>query len=389
MKAAGSVPVELYHLERITAILDTPAMVGVRKQFLGIDFGDADPLHKVESLRSEVAETQKRLEGLQTGGDTFCYWMLFYFDMTKNIAKDWVVIRRGDYPLYDVHTWEILPGDSLVRKIFDEGIGQAEAVIVVISEYSINKPWVREELDVCTVRKIEEGIRLIPVVIGNIERHQIPTSLRVTVWQRISNLDEYDAELSRIVSVIYGRREKPPIGRQPEYTRSDLGVVPELSPADSIVLKLCCEMEIEGGARKAFVDPPTVIYEGAERMDLHQEQIVESMEILDGRGYLRATHTMGSKVPYALSVTNFGFDEYARTYMPGYDSLIRAAGLQIVNHGEHLANAIAEAVDAPIVIVEHILETFEARGFAKFARETGPLYISRVSPELRRWLEED
>jgi hypothetical protein len=96
------VPVELYHLERITAILDTPAMVGVRKQFLGIDFGDADLLHKVESLRSEVAETQKRLEGLQTGGDTFCYWMLYYFDMTKNIAKDWVVIRRGDYPLYDV-----------------------------------------------------------------------------------------------------------------------------------------------------------------------------------------------------------------------------------------------------------------------------------------------
>lgn len=102
MNAAGSVPVELYHLERITSILDTPAMVGVRKQFLGIDFGDADLLREVESLRSEVAETQKRLEGLQTGGDTFCYWMLYYFDMTKSIAKDWVVIRRGDYPLYDV-----------------------------------------------------------------------------------------------------------------------------------------------------------------------------------------------------------------------------------------------------------------------------------------------
>jgi hypothetical protein len=51
-----------------------------------------------------------------------------------------------------VDRWEILPGDSLVRKIFDEGIGQAEAVIVVISEDGINKPWVREELDVSTVR---------------------------------------------------------------------------------------------------------------------------------------------------------------------------------------------------------------------------------------------
>src|SRR5215207_9497571 len=74
-----------------------------------------------------------------------------------------------------VDTWEILPGDSLVRKIFDEGIGEAEAVIVVISEHSINKPWVREELDVSTVRSIEDGIKLIPVVIGDVESHQIPT----------------------------------------------------------------------------------------------------------------------------------------------------------------------------------------------------------------------
>ncbi len=32
--------VELFHLERLTAILDTPAMAEVRKQFLGIDFDD-------------------------------------------------------------------------------------------------------------------------------------------------------------------------------------------------------------------------------------------------------------------------------------------------------------------------------------------------------------
>jgi hypothetical protein len=101
-KAAGSVPVELYHLDRIAAILDTPAMAGVRKQFLGIDFGDADLLHEVESLKSEVAQAQKHLEGLQTGGDTFCYWMLYHFDMTKALARYFVVIRRGDHPLYDV-----------------------------------------------------------------------------------------------------------------------------------------------------------------------------------------------------------------------------------------------------------------------------------------------
>jgi hypothetical protein len=284
-----------------------------------------------------------------------------------------------------VDQWEILPGDSLVRKIFDEGIGHADAVIVVISEFSINKRWVREELDVSTVRKIEDGIKLIPVVIGDVEKHQIPTSLRATVWEQIDNLGEYEAQMSRIVDAIYDRRKKPPLGPQPEYTRADLGVVPELTPSDSVVLKLCCELEIEGGEREELLDPQKVI-EAAEGMGLHQEQIVESMEILDGRGYLKATHTMGSTVPYGLGVTTFGFDEYARTYMPGYNRLTREIGHQIVNHEVRSVSSIAEGVDAPIVIVEHILEMFEANGFVSFFRETGPLHISRVSPEMKRWL---
>jgi hypothetical protein len=36
--------VELYHLERLTTILDSPAMAGVRKQFLGIDYDEASTL---------------------------------------------------------------------------------------------------------------------------------------------------------------------------------------------------------------------------------------------------------------------------------------------------------------------------------------------------------
>lgn len=127
-KAAGSVPVELYHLERITAILDTPAMVGVRKQFLSIDFGEADLLTEVEALRGEVAQTQKHLEGLQTGGDTFCYWMLYHFDVAKSIAQQWVVIRRGDYPLYDVQIriMDMDAGKDVVR----ESLGEINAPAV-------------------------------------------------------------------------------------------------------------------------------------------------------------------------------------------------------------------------------------------------------------------
>jgi hypothetical protein len=84
LMGAVSRPLELYHLERVTAVLDQPRLGPVRRQF-GLE---ADPGY--------------HLEALQTGGDTYAYVMLYDFDMAANIAQQFVVIRKGEYPLYDL-----------------------------------------------------------------------------------------------------------------------------------------------------------------------------------------------------------------------------------------------------------------------------------------------
>ena len=61
----------------------------------------------------------------------------------------------------------MLPGDSLVDKIFGEGIKDAKAVIVVLSNFSVEKPWVREELNAAFVKRINNGSKLIPIVIDD------------------------------------------------------------------------------------------------------------------------------------------------------------------------------------------------------------------------------
>lgn len=101
-KAAGTVGVALFHLEKITAILDQPEMAGIRKQFLGIDFTEEALRQEVASAKDAVLAFTKHLEGVHTGGNTFCYWMLYNFDLSQNIARDFVIIRQGEYPLYDV-----------------------------------------------------------------------------------------------------------------------------------------------------------------------------------------------------------------------------------------------------------------------------------------------
>lgn len=108
-----------------------------------------------------------------------------------------------------VDVWEMLPGDSLVDKIFDEGIKNAQAMIVVLSNQSIEKRWVREELNLGFINRLSGRCKIIPVVIDDCD---IPEALRSTIWQKIPDLDSYETEFSRILDAIYGRTRRPPLG---------------------------------------------------------------------------------------------------------------------------------------------------------------------------------
>ena len=90
------VPLDLLHIEHLTAVLDRPDMENVRTQFLG-EFG---PAASVKA--SAFGDAMRRLEGLQTGGDSVCYWMLYHFDLDTSVAQQFAVIRLGAFPLYDV-----------------------------------------------------------------------------------------------------------------------------------------------------------------------------------------------------------------------------------------------------------------------------------------------
>jgi TIR domain len=79
--------------------------------------------------------------------------------------------------------WEMLPGDSLVEKIFEEGLKEASAIIIVLSGNSVNKPWVKEELNASIMSKLNKGSKIIPVVLDDSD---VPESLKSTLWEKIN-----------------------------------------------------------------------------------------------------------------------------------------------------------------------------------------------------------
>lgn len=99
----GDIVVEIYHLERIATLLDSPPLNAARRQFLQIDDTEETVVQQIKAGHEELLAAQQRLEHIQTGGTTFCYFMLYHFDMVLEIAQQFAVIKQGEFPLYDLH----------------------------------------------------------------------------------------------------------------------------------------------------------------------------------------------------------------------------------------------------------------------------------------------
>ena len=90
-----------------------------------------------------------------------------------------------------VDKWEINPGDSLIDKI-NQGLDDCDVFIIILSETSVNKPWVREELNTAIVNRIDENTKLIPIIID--KNIQIPSLLKSIFRVTIEDLYNYDIQ---------------------------------------------------------------------------------------------------------------------------------------------------------------------------------------------------
>jgi TIR domain len=217
-------------------------------------------------------------------------------DFAEPLAHE--LAERGVEPWLD--RWEIKPGDSLIRKIFDEGLAGADAVIVVVSSSSAAKPWVREELDSAMVHRINGSARLIPVRLDNAE---MPEPLQHLLWisaDRSATGVENTAQ--QIADTLYGRSMKPAVADPPRYaaTVPILG----LTPADSTLLIVLAQEAIASESLLALAWRQVVV--AAEANGLVGDAVNESLTALEQRHYVKVHYAGG--MPHRVELKAIGFD---------------------------------------------------------------------------------
>jgi hypothetical protein len=268
-------------------------------------------------------------------------------------------------------------------KVFDEGLKDAEAMVIVVSTNSVDKPWVKEELSAGFVKRIEGRCKLIPVIIDDVE---IPEALRSTVYQRILDLNDYEAELDRIVRAIFDDRNQPALGDPPGYARTI--ALPGLYPTDTRVLQVAGDIALE--TNQQLVASQDVL-ERVEPEGIGEEALLESLQVLEEQGFVDVAKTMARGIAgmSAFTITLFGLEKYATAFVPGYDELTMKVIAQLVNGSERTDGGIAREIDTTRLLVEHVLDMLDAQGLVRLTKMSGPTtYVFDVSPQLVRLLQE-
>jgi len=282
-----------------------------------------------------------------------------------------------------VDEWEIYPGDSLVDKIFEEGLKAADAIIIVLSANSVDRPWVREELNASVVKHIEKGTRVIPIVLDAVD---VPEALKNTVWVRIDDVDDYADELDRVVAAIYDVRPKPVLGAPPPYASPAVPHIAGLGNADVVVLKLFGDEALRQNDTLG-IDTEQV-WELAERQGIPREEYLDSLEILSRRGYLEPSPVI-AEIPPDYTVTTHGFDTYLHEFIPKFRDVFRAIGYAIVNESALENTKICERTGQARVVVDHVLRIMHENSLIEAGFYIGGhSRVNVINAGLRRLLRE-
>jgi hypothetical protein len=277
-----------------------------------------------------------------------------------------------------VDKWEMLPGDSLVDKIFEEGIKDANAVIIVLSSISVTKKWVKEEINAAFISRINKSSKLIPVIIDECE---IPACLQTTLWEKINDIDSYEDEYKRIELAILGKNDKPALGNRPKYIDESIENISGLAEIDSLVFKMICGIVYAN--KQPFLMARQVFESGAD-IDLSSDIIIESLEILENNGFIEVTHMMQPEMN-SLKVTVHSLDLYNQYYNADYKKQIKLIASLIVNNGNTDNETISANANVELFQVDTILDILGGKNLIKNTRFLGGRsMITNISVELKR-----
>lgn len=276
-------------------------------------------------------------------------------------------------------TWDLGIGDSLIQKIFEEGIENAKFFFIILSKHSINSNWVKDELNSAFVKKIEEKTKILPIIID--KDIKIPTSLNHIYRIHINDLNDYESELEEISLQYHGKSKRPEKGKKPSFT--EVSSLPNLNEVDTIILESIGYEVLKNNIDEIFNFDELV--ENIEEHSFETKTVLESLEVLENNSYIEIEEYMGDELE--IQTTPIGMIFFAENKLKDFDLKFKKIISSLLDNGESNIE-ILEKIDVEISIINSLLKLFEINNYIKITTFTdGEIIIDDITGVGKRYFK--
>lgn len=257
-----------------------------------------------------------------------------------------------------VDQWEINIGDSLIDKIFEQGIAEADAFIIVLSNHSVQKPWIREELNAGAIKRIEKNTKILPIIID--QDVYVPEVLKSTVWEVINDLNNYEDQFKRIIASVFGIYEKPTIGQKPPYAVETIQVT-GLNQLDSSIFQAIGDQIINSD--NEFLEN-NAIEKIIIKLNVSKDEMLDALDVFEHDYLIKLTKFIGPELPM-VQFTFYGVLKYAEHFISNFADVYKHLISLIMNGSTEYSREYAIKIGCSKLLTDALLQYFDNNGYIK------------------------
>ena len=209
--------------------------------------------------------------------------------------------------------WCISAGDSIRQRI-DEGLGDCTHFVVLLTPRSIDKPWVRQEMDAGLMRKLSTGSKFIALR-SDLPAGELPPLLQGGLSLSV---DPASFDVLQLINDIHGVSRKPALGPAPASVALAKTTDTGFSAAATALAKLFVETTDYAGKHEA----QNALGELSTRLQLSEEDVADAIDELEGL----VTRQHDDHV-YAEAALFVKFDKFWMGWSPEDDAHRIASGM--------------------------------------------------------------
>ncbi|MCB1095153.1 MAG: toll/interleukin-1 receptor domain-containing protein [Verrucomicrobiae bacterium] len=301
-------------------------------------------------------------------------------DRTRFVEPFSTALRRVEVePSAD--DWMLTGRDSLIDRIFREGLRDASALVVVLSRFNAAHEWTQYELEASVVERIDSISRLVVILLdGRIAPSGLPPGTPVLSVQQPGDMIELSTLLQELAPLfIKGQVGQ---GASPHEDGQDANEfhVPGLEAIDTTLLALACRSAIESNSLLVKAEDVNVL---AEPLRLDPETFRLSLESLVDKGHVKARRANGGQIS-VMEIERESFGLYMNFVLDDFDEIVGDLAEEIVN-GVRDNESLVERSQLPSLVVTYILDELDASGQITVIRQMkGNRRIKRLSPEFQQ-----